>query len=1140
MTTANTATIGVYNKSSGFINVGTISWYFDGSYLFAGTEKTVLFNDGKKAVIEVNKSGDKANLTLLDGVPFFTMINTTVASASNSYVNLDDTNDDANMTFYFKNGTYESVPVANLALNPVGAYYGVIVNPTKARLMFAVVNKQPTENPRNRVTTGGLIDWRYNVTPLNTFMAFGVLDNVNLSQSGNTASNYSWDSWSPKSTNMVLDTDANAYLIYHFNEGSGSTVDNAQGNATLDLTMSNATFSQSKRVYGYQSTAGSVSNYSYGTGAKLSYTNLSIFAWVKLNSFGVDNLVVFSQGTDYYSGITFFVKKSNAYFIQFKNSSVGGYSGGYYGAGTTWKLNTWYHVGFTFDYSTKNLTTYTNGVVGTSQIITSYNTIVPDSTNFYLGNKNYFDWGLDGQIDEFYLVERVLNQSEITALYGVGLPDALDNRYSNTYGGYTTTDSFAELFANNSIAIKDFTDSENYLGVNSSYFTRSVNYNLPTNNDWGINNVTNKLLTWTSHYNPYPNYQMNLSGVLYQVRNNCDVPQTITSAWNVTGYWSLNETTGYTTANNTISSQANTNFTMPDDSQWHTSSDCIKGGCYEFSDDTASTIALNSNFSTTNFAICLWLKIPTTGDYGIIGRATSSEWISSAIVDWRLKSTSSNTLSFTGIGTIGSYTPNTWTHTCITFNSSNNNITSYVNGLKTNSLNYYINNTDQTKKLILSGRDDSLLSGYIDEVIMINRTITSGEVYNLYTTKDPLTTITTGTTNTCLVNYVYYTNTTKPIVGDCEVLSFGNETIKYTVTDEKTNDDLNDTTIESDYTLLDYNITYGIKTEDKGTYTMCVYPNNSIRVNTTIRYYADNYVTRYHFLNNATLTTTLRSLTLYTLDNISDTQVNLRVRDNAGTDVPNVLIIARREFVSEASFKSVGMCITDSEGTCSIPLELNNVRYDFQAFNLTTNSLIKSTASTILTTSNIDPAVIISITTGSIFDYWSKKNQLVYNVTNITVTDFVNYTVNALDLTGLATSIKLTCTKNGMLGDTQVYSGSVNSNSASLTCQLGNITNNRYSVITIITYLDGTKITLTESVDGTVPYNYSTDGLISAFFILLSLGLAFAITPSAGILGIITGLVIINGLGFTLLKTDTIMMLVFALFFILWVLGRKR
>lgn len=454
----NNGQIWGYNESNGYVKSGFFNWYLNSGHTMSGT-KTVLLNTTTKIVIGVNNSGLAINVTLNSGERYVHLDNATIISSTNQ-LNFGDYNANVNNTNYINNWTTLQTNTNVLSPDNVnGNYYGVIANPNKNYTIFGVVNRQSnTAGQKLAIYTNNGIYFTSTAQPYQTHFVIGVMNNVNLSISGNVATNYTWDSFTTLSNNMVLDTDDKAYLIYHFNEGGGSTVDNAQGNATLDLTMSNATFSQSKKGYGYNSSNGVSLTCATGTSAKLAYNNISIFAWIKLKSYGVENEVIFSQGGDYYSGITFFIKKSASYYLYFNNGTNPPYggAGGYYSAGTTWKLNEWYHVGFTYNFIDDNLTFYTNGVP-VSSVKMGFNgtAIIPDSTNFVIGDKYTCNgWGLDGYIDEFYLMDKVLNQSEITALFGTGKPDFLDNRYISSYNNVSQLGSFAETFSNISLTTK--------------------------------------------------------------------------------------------------------------------------------------------------------------------------------------------------------------------------------------------------------------------------------------------------------------------------------------------------------------------------------------------------------------------------------------------------------------------------------------------------------------------------------------------------------------------------------------------------------------------------------------------------------------------------------------------------------------
>jgi hypothetical protein len=131
---------------------------------------------------------------------------------------------------------------------------------------------------------------------------------------------------------------------------------------------------------------------------------------------------------------------SNNIYLYINNNTIGagvyvdgnGNTNGYWIQninGTNYNTNVWYHVVWTMTYSSSNTSTWTVYINGTSAWSSS-GYVYPKSiarTGNYIGRSNWADPYWNGNIDEFRCYTRVLNSTEITALYNYGVTSSTYN-----------------------------------------------------------------------------------------------------------------------------------------------------------------------------------------------------------------------------------------------------------------------------------------------------------------------------------------------------------------------------------------------------------------------------------------------------------------------------------------------------------------------------------------------------------------------------------------------------------------------------------------------------------------------------------------------------------------------------------------
>lgn len=741
----------------------------------------------------------------------------------------------------------------------------------------------------------------------------------------------------------------------------------------------------------------------------------------------------------------------------------------------------------------------------------------------------------DGLIDEVRVYNRNLSASEIASLYGQGLPDVFSGR-SGTYAGYTTNNSIAEYFTNSTLRPYLYSDNTTDIGNGDSFITRNFNFTL-IDNDFGIEPYYT--MCCDNCYNPSPSnylFNFNLStGSRYLWFD---------STYDGNNAKSQEEVTDYAYAFFFEGNGYNENITAKNMTMTGVTYEPLIGQGALFTGASGSyainTSAGNLDFTNpTSYSFNVWIK-PTSEWAEATERVIFDMEADNGNTLYRLYKDTDDLLHIwsrkaTGGNADVSYDLDWSINTpyMITVTQAfNGDLTLYVNTVDVGSeasTSSPIAGADLMQMSI--GRDyDSdtgHFAGIIDDWRMYRKILSQDEIDLLYLS---------GATKV-----LNFTDTNDTIISSCDLLPLNSTLYQIALTlnllDEQ-NDSAIISNVDSNLTVVSSGKGYNFSFSGNSTYNICIYPSDREElIYDSMNYYSGAHSSRYHYLINTSVSSTPQNVLLFLLQSSEATITNFIVVDSTGSRVPNVIVLARREDLGAGSFKSIAMASTDDQGETAIPLEFNDVRYDFQVINVTTGEIIKTSSPIILTTENVPVTLNIGV---SIFDYWERVGYVIYNSSFTNVSTVYNFTINALDTSGLTTGIQLECYRLGVLGNNKTYSQTVSSTSASLTCELGNVTNNRYMMTTTILFSDGANVQFQESFDGTVPFNYSTDGVIAGVFMLIALATGFAVSPVASLMALIGGLVIILQMGFTLLDTDTIMILIMSLFIVLWLVRRGK
>ncbi len=206
------------------------------------------------------------------------------------------------------------------------------------------------------------------------------------------------------------------------------------------------------------------------------------------------------------------------------------------------------------------------------------------------------------------------------------------------------------------------------------------------------------------------------------------------------GYWTLNDGSGTTAIDSSVSGNNGTLAGATDLPTWQTSN-CQYDNCLSL-DGTDDSVTMGNPSIGSNATISVWLK-PNT-DFGNSGTVLYST-VTSGDGDMRIiGNAGAIDCSIGGAGTndprfgVGNWTGQ-WHNITFVLNNSNN-VYCYVDGHLGYTWTSNINGTSTTFQLGKEGNNTQYFNGYVDDVRIYNRSLTALEVSQLYSNPGSITT----------------------------------------------------------------------------------------------------------------------------------------------------------------------------------------------------------------------------------------------------------------------------------------------------------------------------------------------------------------------------------------------------------------
>ncbi len=912
--------------------------------------------------------------------------------------------------------------------------------------IIMATNNRDSGNWRADFTTG-----IYEIDLVNDSFGLTVLSNISLTQTGSTATDYEWDEWI-----WTIDAPTDPVNYWKFNEATGSIANDTGSAGDNGTILGTGGWVHGKQAWaldfdgtGDYINLGDVDHYN-------GRDEMTVSLWMNIDeATGTDQVVgkngEFSMNFDNDDSLRFFMWSSGIAGVYSDIDVVDG---------------DWHHI--VVRYNGTKLAFFIDG---------SFEKDVSDTGNIdntadvmIIGANSIGSDAINGVLDDLRFYDYAISESEITALYGNGVPDVISNSQTGAYGGYSTTNSFAYLFGNSSLTYDSVTNQTHNLGTGSNYTTWRSNYVLMAN-DFGVTVAgSNPLSYCDSLNNLYPNTNtIDMKGV-DTLRINSGVSESLTSStyeWNFTVFYNFealsetNETNQDEPPAINLTSLANASLVGGK-----------YGNAYDFANNAQQTTNTSTGANSDDFSVCMFLNLHQLKQQGIIhkGSELNANW------DWRVFMDLTNQFYFgsdiDGYGWVKACDDpviDTWYQVCYVYDDSETQIKSYCNGLSDNTNNGITVDNTVNHLWWFAGQSGTgqPLNGIMDEFYFFNRTLTATEVISLYNNQSDVSDY----------NDLSCTPTANAVIS-FEETTGSNATLQFDYLDEYDSEAINqESTVQINYTGGAYGLASGGNATSNTLYIYPWYATLDYDL-ISVYYWSDSYTGRYHYLLNSTLTNVSSELDLYNLDSSTGTATSIKVQDADSSAVAGVRVVARREFLDQAAFISVAEGVTGEDGFVNFNLEWNGPRYDFQIINHTTGTVIKTSKAL-----TINGDITVDVTINDVYSYWDLTDRSAYSNTTTVSGDLVNFTSAVVDTSGLMSSVKLTCVKSTLGGIIPIYVNTSTGTSVSMTCVLGNTTDGVYMMNTEITFNDDYKQVYNEIYENTTPFIESKDGLFVTSFL---------------------------------------------------------
>jgi hypothetical protein len=353
-----------------------------------------------------------------------------------------------------------------------------------------------------------------------------------------------------------------------------------------------------------------------------------------------------------------------------------------------------------------------------------------------------------------------------------------------------------------------------------------------------------------------------------------------------------------------------------------------------------------------------------------------------------------------------------------------------------------------------------------------------------------------------------------------------NNIMNLTLVDETAQTALNTNIINVDIILTDYAgvnqiANFSQQYNDTNPVSICIDANLSsdqISFTSEIEYTSDDHAKEYYNLVNSTLNgSSFYNITLFDLLSTENTDFKLTFSDDYYIPYPDVQVYVNRQYVSEGTYKTVELPLTDSKGQAILHLIRNNQLYNLVFVK---NGVVLANFEKIMpfcADYSIGDCEINLNMNQVVGDTFNSDGDLGMSYTPITYdnsTKIVSFSFTSLD--GSNKCVYLNVTRNDLLGNRSICSQSIQTSSGNLFCMVPE-------------GVDDTSLITTASLDSgcsgnPIPFSvssfnlnfsgYGANGYLLAFVFVFAMILLFGKSKEGALIGILLGFITSISLGF--------------------------
>lgn len=357
--------------------------------------------------------------------------------------------------------------------------------------------------------------------------------------------------------------------------------------------------------------------------------------------------------------------------------------------------------------------------------------------------------------------------------------------------------------------------------------------------------------------------------------------------------------------------------------------------------------------------------------------------------------------------------------------------------------------------------------------------------------------------------------------------SYSNAIFNFTMYDEELQTLLSDTTMEIATNIYNLNRSTLIS-NISGSYSsnpvsICI--NNNLNtdssiysVDVVVGYKTPNHANEYYNVINYTLSnsSTLQDIRLYDLNLSDSTEFQLTFTGDDYLPVEGALVYIDRQYISENTFKTVELPLTDSNGQTIIHLVRNDIVYNIRIMK---DGVVVGTFNNLVaycedyTVGDCKINLNSADSNPDLFNYNDQLGLIFSSPTYDETNNRVTFSYISSD--GSSKVVFMNITRDNIVGNRSVCNTTTTGGSGTLICNLPTVQD---SNLRVDIYSDG-ELVLTKAftLSGT---NYGDAGYLVFFVMAISFVLLFSKSKSGILIGILLGF--IAGIGFGIIKGSLI------------------